>query len=123
MSRLMSVAMTTDAVIERRKTVTRRKGWWLDRNERHLLKVGDTLTLYVDPDIGIAYRLRSYGTDWRSEPFDPTKKKPDYSVLLVDGGGSTVRTLPPGAIEVWRPTAEEFAGKHLDHHAALGGAK
>ena len=45
MSRLMSVAMTTDAVIERRKTVTRRKGWWLDRNGRRLLHVGDTLTL------------------------------------------------------------------------------
>lgn len=38
MSRLMSVAMTTDAVIERRKTVTRRKGWLF-------LKPGDTLTL------------------------------------------------------------------------------
>ena len=38
MSRLMSVAMTTDAVIERRKTVTRRKGWVF-------LKSGDTLTL------------------------------------------------------------------------------
>ena len=38
MSRLMSVAMTTDAVIERRKTVTRRKGWTF-------LKVGDNLTL------------------------------------------------------------------------------
>ena len=45
MSRLMSVAMTADAVIERRKTVTRRKGWWLDKNGRRLLKVGDTLTL------------------------------------------------------------------------------
>lgn len=41
----MSVAMTTDAVIERRKTVTRRKGWWLDKNGRRLLNVGDTLTL------------------------------------------------------------------------------
>lgn len=41
----MSVAMTTDAVIERRKTVTRRKGWWLDKNGRRLLKPGDTLTL------------------------------------------------------------------------------
>lgn len=38
MSRLMSVAMTTDAVIERRKTVTRRKGWTF-------LKPGDRLTL------------------------------------------------------------------------------
>ena len=45
MSRLMSVAMTADAVIERRKTVTRRKGWWLDKNGRRLLYAGDTLTL------------------------------------------------------------------------------
>lgn len=45
MSRLMSVAMTADAVIERRKTVTRRKGWWLDKKGRRLLQVGDTLTL------------------------------------------------------------------------------
>lgn len=45
MSRLISVAMTTDAVIERRKTVTRRKGWWTDKNGRRLLHAGDTLTL------------------------------------------------------------------------------
>lgn len=38
MPRLMSVAMTVDAVIERRKTVTRRKGWLM-------LKPGDRLTL------------------------------------------------------------------------------
>lgn len=38
MPRLMSVAMTTQAVIERRKTVTRRKGWTV-------LKPGDRLTL------------------------------------------------------------------------------
>lgn len=45
MPRLMSVAMTTDAVIERRKTVTRRKGWWLDKNGRRILHAGDRLTL------------------------------------------------------------------------------
>lgn len=45
MSRLMSVAKTTDAVIERRKWVTRRLGWWEDKNGRRLLKPGDTLTL------------------------------------------------------------------------------
>jgi len=45
MSRLMSVAMTTDAVIGRRKTVTRRKGWWLDKNGRRILHAGDRLTL------------------------------------------------------------------------------
>ena len=38
MSRLMSVAFTEQAVVERRKTVTRRKGW-------KFLKVGDHLTL------------------------------------------------------------------------------
>ncbi len=38
MSRLMSVAFTEQAVVERRKTVTRRKGWTF-------LKPGDTLTL------------------------------------------------------------------------------
>lgn len=38
MSRLMSVAFTEDAVRERRKTVTRRKGWLF-------LKPGDRLTL------------------------------------------------------------------------------
>ncbi len=38
MARLMSVALTEDAVRERRKTVTRRKGWTF-------LKPGDRLTL------------------------------------------------------------------------------
>lgn len=41
----MSVAFTEQAVRERRKTVTRRKGWWEDKNGRRLLKPGDRLTL------------------------------------------------------------------------------
>ena len=45
MSRLMSVAFTEDAVRERRKTVTRRKGWWEDSRGRRILKPGDRLTL------------------------------------------------------------------------------
>jgi len=45
MSRLMSVALTEQAVVERRKTVTRRLGWWEDKNGRRILKVGDRLTL------------------------------------------------------------------------------
>ncbi|HKY58339.1 MAG TPA: hypothetical protein VJL80_09900 [Aeromicrobium sp.] len=45
MSRLMSVAFTEQAVVERRKTVTRRKGWWEDKNGRRILKPGDRLTL------------------------------------------------------------------------------
>jgi hypothetical protein len=45
MSRLMSVAFTEQAVRERRKTVTRRKGWWLDKRGRRLVVPGDRLTL------------------------------------------------------------------------------
>lgn len=41
----MSVAFTEDAVRERRKTVTRRKGWWTDKNGRRLVVPGDRLTL------------------------------------------------------------------------------
>jgi hypothetical protein len=41
----MSVAYTEQAVVERRKFVTRRKGWWLDKNGRRLVKPGDHLTL------------------------------------------------------------------------------
>lgn len=45
MARLMSVAFTEQAVTERRKTVTRRKGWWIDRRGNHLVRPGDRLTL------------------------------------------------------------------------------
>lgn len=45
MSRLMSVAFTEQAVIERRKTVTRRKNWWTDKRGRRIVVPGDTLTL------------------------------------------------------------------------------
>lgn len=45
MSRLMSVAFTEQAVRERRKTVTRRKGWWTDKRGCQMVKPGDTLTL------------------------------------------------------------------------------
>lgn len=45
MTRLMSVSFTEPAVRARVKTVTRRKGWWRDRNGRVLCKPGDRLTL------------------------------------------------------------------------------
>lgn len=41
----MSVAYTEQAVLDRTKTVTRRKGWWRDKHGRPLVKVGDRLTL------------------------------------------------------------------------------
>lgn len=45
MPRLMSCSETTQQVRDRTKTVTRRLGWWEDKNGRRLLKVGDRLTL------------------------------------------------------------------------------
>lgn len=45
MSRLMSVAYTEPQVVARTKTVTRRLGWWEDKNGRRLLHPGDRLTL------------------------------------------------------------------------------
>lgn len=45
MSRLMSVAFTAQAVVERRKTVTRRAGWWEDKRGRRIIQPGDRLTL------------------------------------------------------------------------------
>lgn len=39
--KLMSFALTTEAVLEQRKTVTRRLNWFKDRKGRVLLKVGD----------------------------------------------------------------------------------
>lgn len=41
----MSVALTTPQVIARSKTVTRRDGWWEDKNGKRMLKPGDRLTL------------------------------------------------------------------------------
>lgn len=45
MARLLSVALTEPQVVAREKTVTRRLGWWTDKNRRRLLHVGDRLTL------------------------------------------------------------------------------
>ncbi len=45
MARLMSVAFTEDAVVDRIKTVTRRAGWWRSKNGRRLVLPGDQLTL------------------------------------------------------------------------------
>lgn len=45
MARFLSVALTEPQVRDRSKTVTRRLGWWKDKNGRRLLHVGDRLTL------------------------------------------------------------------------------
>lgn len=45
MARLMSVAFTEQAVRDRTKTVTRRKGWWTDKRGNHMVKPGDRITL------------------------------------------------------------------------------
>jgi hypothetical protein len=41
----MSVAFTEQAVRDRTKTVTRRKGWWTDKRGRRLVQPGDRITL------------------------------------------------------------------------------
>jgi hypothetical protein len=41
----MSCAQTEQAVLDESKTVTRRLGWWCDRNGKRLLVPGDELTL------------------------------------------------------------------------------
>lgn len=45
MPKLLSVSLTEDAVADQTKTVTRRLGWWRDKNGRTLLRPGDHLTL------------------------------------------------------------------------------
>lgn len=45
MPRLLSVALTEPQVVARDKTVTRRLGWWEDKNGRRLLVPGARLTL------------------------------------------------------------------------------
>src|ERR1700728_961145 len=45
MPRLMCVSLTEPQVRARSKTVTRRDGWWEDKNGKRMLKPGDRLTL------------------------------------------------------------------------------
>lgn len=81
MSRLMSCSMTTKAVIERRKTVTRRKGWLF-------LKPGDRLTL-VEKAMGLkkgekAIRLAEVEVvDIRREPLTDLLYNLDYGLAEV----------------------------------------
>lgn len=95
MPRLMSVAFTEQAVVERRKTVTRRKGW-------QFLKPGDHLTL-VRKSMG---RRRADGT------LDPLVRLAEVEVL-------TVRREPlfhvMGAGEL---TAEGFPEWESDHDSS-----
>lgn len=43
--RMLSCALTEGQVLDRSKTETRRLGWWVDKNGRRLVKVGDRLQL------------------------------------------------------------------------------
>lgn len=85
MPRLMSVAYTEQAVVERRKTVTRRKGWWLDKNDRRLLVPGDRLTL-VRKSMGrkkgepLVRLAEVEVVDVRREPLNRLLDKPYYGV-------------------------------------------
>lgn len=115
MSRLMSVAMTTDAVIERRKTVSRRANWWEDKNGRRLLKVGDALTLCRKvqgrkPGEPIE-RLAEVETVtvWR----EPLNTLTDYEAFCADYNGAGLLDMTRERWEEWRAgemTREGFPG-------------
>lgn len=69
MTRLMSVAETKAQVYDRTKTVTRRLGWWTDKNGRRLLHAGDQVTL-CEKVQGRRYRCDcgECARDWRTDP-------------------------------------------------------
>lgn len=103
----MSVAKTTEAVIERRKWVSRRAGWWEDKNGRRILKPGDTLTLCKKvqgrkPGEPIVRLAEVRVVDLRREPLDAIT---DYDVQLegfvgddlAAFGVERVSLLPNGA--------------------------
>lgn len=113
MPRLMSVAFTEDAVRNRTKTVTRRKGWWEDKNGRRLVKVGDTLKLVRksmgrkpgEPIVIVAevevvdirrepldYAIYAYGTDeMRREGFPGLDPREFVQKYFVDAQGMNPR--------------------------------
>lgn len=82
MPRRMSVAMTQQQVRDRTKTVTRRKGWWLDKHGRHLVKAGDHLVL-VDRVMGF--------------------KKGERATVLAEVEVVSVRREPLGYVLLKRP--------------------
>ena len=53
MARVISCSATTEQVIARTKTQTRRRGWWTDKKGRRLVLPGDQLQI-VDKAMGLA---------------------------------------------------------------------
>lgn len=118
MSRLMSVSMTEQAVVERRKTVTRRKGWWLDKRGRRLLKPGDHLTLCRKvmgrkPGEPLVRLAEVEVVSVRRETLDLLLRDPYYGLTeiyaegvgdLVDGPEDFIHTYFEGAQGIDRTT-------------------
>lgn len=90
MSRLMSVALTEDAVLRRQKTVTRRLGW-------RFLKVGERLTL-----------CRKVMGRRHGEPL----------VRICDVAVVSVRREPLNAIQPADVVAEGFTGQTPEEFVA-----
>lgn len=87
MSRLMSVTLTEDAVRDQTKTVTRRLGWWADRNGRRLLLPGDRLTLCRK----VMGRRRSDGT------VEPLERLADVLIIDMSRQQLCIRNTPDEA--------------------------
>jgi len=75
MPRNISFALTTEQFRDRSKTVTRRIGWWKDKNGKRLVKVGDILNgcvkcMGLKPGEKIERLGQIRITDVRREPLD-----------------------------------------------------
>lgn len=96
MARLLAVSLTEPQVVARTKTVTRRLGWWEDRNGRRLLSPGDRLTL-VRKSMG---RRRVDGT---VEPLHVVA-----NVIVLDVRRERLHAITPGDVRAegfpdWSP--------------------
>lgn len=108
MPRLMSVAMTADAVIARHKTVTRRKGWtFLKPGDRLTLcrkvrgrKPGEPLARLAEVEVVTAWReplrtLTDFNT-WSSDYFKTPERQPRRPLWVEWVAGEVAREGFPG---------------------------
>lgn len=113
MPRLMSVTLTEQAVVERRKTVTRRLGWFKTKKGVRILQPGDRLTL-CRKVMGRNRRCAACdGTQrWRGLPCGPcagTGRITDPVVHLAEVEVASVRRE-----QLWCITADEVVREGVD---------
>lgn len=113
----MSVSHTTDQVRDRTKTVTRRLGWWEDKNGRRILADGDRLTL-CEQVMGLPLvncpecdgEGHRYDSDYDCDPCNGTGVRRAPSVRLCDVDVVSVRRE-----RLWDITAEDIVREGLTY--------